>query len=129
MKSGRPDRSPAVGDGPVDTHEANMKYLILSSLFEIIWVNLLKTSAQANHKFSLLAIVVVTMVLSFYFLAAAVKTLPLTFTYAVWTSAGLLGTALIQYFVFHHHLSLQSWLALALIVLGICLLQPGIVKP
>ena len=106
-----------------------MKYLILSSLFEIIWVNLLKASVQANHKLSLLAIVVVTMVLSFYFLAAAVKTLPLTFTYAVWTSSGLVGTALLQHLIFQNHLSFQSWLALALIVLGLFLLQPEIVKP
>jgi len=98
-----------------------MKYLILSSLFEIIWVNLLKTTTQTSHKASLLTAVVVTMVLSFYFLAEAVKTLPLTFTYAVWTIAGLLGTALIQHFVVHHHLTLQSWLALALIVTGIFL--------
>jgi multidrug transporter EmrE-like cation transporter len=100
-----------------------MKFLILSVLFEIMWVNLLKVSATAQDKFVLLFLMVVTMLLSLYFLSLAVKTTPLTFSYAVWTSSGLVGTALIQHFYFHNSLSVQSWLAVLLIAAGICLFE------
>ncbi len=98
-----------------------MKFLILSSLFEIIWVNLLKASTQTPHKIFVLSWVVLTMILSFYFLFQAIKTVPLTLAYAVWTSAGLVGTAMIQHFYHQNHLSLPSWLAVVLIVAGIFL--------
>ena len=104
-----------------------MKFLILSSLFEIIWVNLLKLYADAPTKLMLLSMVVVTMIASFYCLAIAIRTVPLTFAYAVWTSSGLVGTALIQHFYFHNHLSVQSWVAVVLIVVGIFLFnQPEV---
>ena len=98
-----------------------MKYLILSSIFEIIWVNLLKSIAQSTHQYTVSAIVIATMILSLYFLSEAVKTLPLTFAYAVWTSSGLVGTALIQHVYWNHHLSMQSWCAMLLIVSGLFL--------
>ncbi len=98
-----------------------MKYLILSVLFEIIWVNLLKVYANAQLKLVLMLLVITTMLLSLYALSEAVKTLPLTFSYAVWTSSGLVGTALIQHFYFQNTLSTQSWLAVVLIVIGIML--------
>ncbi len=98
-----------------------MKFLILSSLFEIIWVNLLKVYAEAPSKLLLLSWVVLTMIASFYFLAIAIRTVPLTFAYAVWTSSGLVGTALIQHTYFQNHLSTQSWFAVMLIVAGIFL--------
>ena len=100
-----------------------MKFLILSSLFEIIWVNLLKVQAQAQLKSVWLVLIVTTMLLSLYFLSEAVKTIPLTFSYAVWTSSGLVGTALIQHFYFQNTLSFQSWIAVLMIVSGIFLFE------
>ena len=98
-----------------------MKFLILSSLFEIIWVNLLKIYTDTPSKLLLLSLVVITMIASFYFLAIAIKTVPLTFAYAVWTSSGLVGTAFIQHVYFQNQLSPQSWVAVILIVVGIFL--------
>ncbi len=104
-----------------------MKFLILSSLFEIIWVNLLKVQPETQPKITWLLLLISTMLLSLYFLSEAVKTVPLTFSYAVWTSSGLVGTALIQHFYFQSTLSVQSWLAVLLIVIGIFLFEnPGL---
>ncbi len=98
-----------------------MKFLILSAVFEIVWVNLLKVYADAPSKVMFLMVVVVTMVASFFFLTIAIRTVPLTFAYAMWTSSGIIGTAVIQHVCYQNHMSIQSWVAILLIVTGIFL--------
>ena len=98
-----------------------MFLLIVSSCFEIIWVNLLKAYADSPTQYVLLIPIVITMGLSLYFLSGAIKTIPITFAYAFWTSAGIMGTAVIQHFVFDNSLSIKSWFAVGLISAGIFL--------
>jgi len=98
-----------------------MFLLVVSSCFEIIWVNLLKAYADSPTQYLLLIPTALAMVLSLYFLSEAIKTVPITFAYAFWTSAGITGTALIQHFLLSNTLSVKSWLSIGLISVGIFL--------
>ncbi|WP_395374432.1 DMT family transporter [Marinicella sp. W31] len=100
-----------------------MFILVISSCFEIIWVNLLKAYADSSNQHLLLIPIALSMVLSLYLLSEAIKTVPITFAYAFWTSAGITGTALIQHFFLDNTLSAKSWLSIGLISVGIFLLD------
>lgn len=62
---------------------------------------------------------VVGMLASFGFLALALKKLPLSVAYAVWTGIGTLGTVLAGIFFFRETVSLPHLICVALILTGI----------
>jgi quaternary ammonium compound-resistance protein SugE len=67
-------------------------YILIASVFEISWaVGLKYSDGLKNLKSSIFT--VVTMILSFVFLAQGSKQLPIGTAYAVWTGIGALGTA------------------------------------
>lgn len=67
-------------------------YIFIASVFEISWaVGLKYSDGLRNPKASIFT--VVTMILSFVFLALGSKQLPIGTAYAVWTGIGALGTA------------------------------------
>ena len=73
--------------------------LFIAGLFEISWAIGLKYS----HGFTQIVpsvLTVIAMIASFYFLALALKSLPLGTAYAVWTGIGAVGTVLIGIFFF-----------------------------
>lgn len=74
-------------------------YLIIAGLFEAVWAIGLKYA----HGFTKLwpsVITVVAMAISVYFLALAVKNLPVGTAYAVWTGIGALTTAILGIILF-----------------------------
>nr|WP_320118424.1 quaternary ammonium compound efflux SMR transporter SugE [uncultured Marinifilum sp.] len=74
-------------------------YLIIAGLFEAVWAIGLKYA----HGFTKLwpsVITVVAMAISVYFLALAVKHLPVGTAYAVWTGIGALTTAVLGIILF-----------------------------
>ena len=74
-------------------------YLLIAGIFEISWAVGLKFS----HGFSQIIpsiITVVCMILSFYFLALALKNLPLGTAYAIWTGIGTIGTVIFGILLF-----------------------------
>ena len=68
-------------------------YLLIAGLFEISWAVGLKFS-HGFTKITPSVITVICMVLSFYFLALALKNLPLGTAYAIWTGIGTIGTVI-----------------------------------
>ncbi len=93
-------------------------YLFVAGLFEISWAVGLKFS----HGFSQFLpsfITVVCMILSFYFLALALKSLPLGTAYAIWTGIGTIGTVLFGIILFKEPISIMRFTCIALIILGI----------
>lgn len=66
-------------------------YLSIAGLLEIAWAVGMKLS-DGFKKPAIAAPTVVAMVLSFYFLALALRTLPLGTAYATWTGIGAIGT-------------------------------------
>ena len=92
--------------------------LFIAGLFEISWAIGLKYS----HGFTLIVpsvLTVILMIASFYFLALAVKSLPLGTAYAVWTGIGTIGTVVFGIILFKEPLTAMRLFCIALILCGI----------
>ncbi len=93
-------------------------YLLIAGIFEISWAVGLKFS----HGFSQIIpsiITVVCMILSFYFLALALKNLPLGTAYAIWTGIGTIGTVIFGILLFKEPVTAMRIVCIALIISGI----------
>ncbi len=93
-------------------------YLFIAGIFEVIWAMGLKYS----HGFTKLYPSLITlggMIISFYLLSLATKSLPIGTAYAVWTGIGALGTVILGIFLFNEPLSIQRIVFLGLILIGI----------
>ncbi len=93
-------------------------YLLIAALFEIVWAIGLKYTAGFTRLMPSI-VTVAAMLASFYFLAIAVKTLPIGTAYAVWTGIGALGTAVLGMIVFNESRELLRLASIALILLGV----------
>ncbi|GIV61481.1 MAG: hypothetical protein KatS3mg044_0347 [Rhodothermaceae bacterium] len=93
-------------------------YLFVAGLFEIAWAVGLKY-AQGFTRLGPSLWVLGTMALSIFFLAQAVKTLPVGTAYAVWTGIGAAGTAVLGMFLFDEPREALRFVCLGLIVAGI----------
>ena len=66
-------------------------YLCIAGLLEVGWAVGMKLS-EGFKKPAIAAPTVLAMILSFYFLSLALRTLPLGTAYAIWTGIGAIGT-------------------------------------
>lgn len=93
-------------------------YLVIAGLFEVIWaVGLKYTEGFTRPVPSLLT--VAAMVVSFVFLAQAMKALPVGTAYAVWTGIGAVGTAIMGIILFSESMAAGRIVSILLVVLGI----------
>lgn len=93
-------------------------YLLIAGLMEIGWVIGLKYS-QGFTKLVPSALMVVAMAASLYFLALAVKTLPLGTSYAIWTGIGAVGAMIAGIILFGESASALRLASATLILTGI----------
>ena len=93
-------------------------YLFIAGLFEIGWAVGLKYT-EGFTKLWPSVITIATMVLSFYFLSTAVKTIPIGTAYAIWTGIGAVGTAILGIILFGESKEFMRMLFILLIVIGI----------
>lgn len=93
-------------------------YLFLAGLFEMCWAVGMKLSHGFSH-LGWAAFTAVTMALSVWLLALAMRTLPLGSSYAIWTGIGAVGTALVGIAFFHEAANLGRIVSLLLIIAGI----------
>jgi quaternary ammonium compound-resistance protein SugE len=93
-------------------------HLVIAGLFEIFWAISLKYT-EGFSKFRPSVLTVAGMIASFYFLAHALKTIPVGTGYAIWTGIGAAGTAVLGIFLFAEDASLSRLLCIGLIVTGI----------
>jgi quaternary ammonium compound-resistance protein SugE len=68
-------------------------YLLIAGLFEVVWVVTMKRS-EGFSRLGWSAATVAGMVASFYFLARAMRVLPMGTAYAVWTGIGAVGSVM-----------------------------------
>ncbi|MGI6455038.1 MAG: quaternary ammonium compound efflux SMR transporter SugE [bacterium] len=92
--------------------------LFFAGLCEIAWATGLKYS-EGFSRFWASVYTVIFMILSFYLLALALRTLPLGTAYAVWTGIGAVGTAILGIFLFQESADLWRILCMMLIIAGI----------
>ncbi len=93
-------------------------YLVIAGLCEVWWAVGLKYT-EGFTRLVPSAITAAGMIASFYFLAHAIKSLPLGMAYAVWTGIGTVGTLLFSVIVLHDHISIAQVICLAMVVCGI----------
>ena len=96
----------------------NWLYLMIAGFFEIFWAVGLKFS-QGFSKIVPSIFTGVGMLASFYFLSLALKKLPLSIAYAIWTGIGTVGTVLFGVIYFGESISLAKIICVAMIVFGI----------
>ena len=92
--------------------------LVVAGLFECGWAIGLKYT-DSFSKFWPSVFTVAAMIVSFYLLAVAMKTIPVGTAYAVWTGIGAVGVALMGMILFDDSKSIARILCILLIVAGV----------
>jgi quaternary ammonium compound-resistance protein SugE len=92
--------------------------LVLAGLFEVAWAVGLKYTDGFTRLVPSMA-TLAAMAVSVGLLALAVKTLPLSTAYAIWTGIGAVGAVVLGIVLFHESASPARLACLALIIVGI----------
>jgi|SRR5699024_2963130 len=69
------------------------------------------------------ALALISIIVAFAVLSIAVRYLPLGVAYAVWGSLGMVGTALLDVFIFRSPLGKKGWAGIGCITAGMLLLN------
>jgi quaternary ammonium compound-resistance protein SugE len=93
-------------------------YLLIAGLLEVGWAVGLKYT-DGFTRFWPTVLTVVGMVASVFFLALAVRTIPLGTGYAIWTGIGAVGTVLLGIALFGESAAGPRLVFIAIILLGI----------
>ena len=93
-------------------------YLFIAGLFEIGWAIGLKFTEGFTKPLPSI-ITIIGMILSFYFLSDAVKTIPIGTAYAIWTGIGAVGTAILGIILFNESKEFLRIIFICFIVVGI----------
>jgi quaternary ammonium compound-resistance protein SugE len=93
-------------------------YLLVAGILEVFWAISLKYTDGFSKLWPSLS-TVAGMIASFYFLAQALKTIPVGTGYAIWTGIGAAGTAILGIMLFAEPASLARLFCLGLIIAGI----------
>lgn len=99
-------------------------WLILAGLLEIVWAIGLKYTDGFTRLWPSL-ITGAAMLASLYFLALALRTIPIGTGYAVWTGIGAVGVAILGMILFNEPRDLLRVGSIVLIVAGISGLKLG----
>lgn len=96
--------------------------LFAAGLLEVVWAFYMKQA----HGFTRLAptvLTLVTMLASFGLLSMAMKTLPLSTAYMIWTGIGAVGAFLVGIVVLNEPVTAMRVLGGALIVMGLVIMK------
>ncbi len=93
-------------------------WLVVAGLLEVVWAIGLKYT-DGFTRLAPSAITVAAMAGSVFFLALAVRTIPIGTGYAVWTGIGAVGVAILGMVLFDEPRTLARIACIALIVAGI----------
>ncbi|HEU4665197.1 MAG TPA: quaternary ammonium compound efflux SMR transporter SugE [Dokdonella sp.] len=93
-------------------------HLLLAGLAEIAWAVGLKYTDGFSRPLPTLA-TVAGMIVSFWFLALAMRQIPLGTAYAVWTGIGAVGTVVLGMVLFDESRDLARLGCIALILAGV----------
>ncbi|MCZ4351798.1 multidrug efflux SMR transporter [Roseovarius aestuarii] len=97
-------------------------YLVLAGFLEIVWAFFMKKSVG----FTVLVpstITIITMITSFALLSLAMRTLPLSIAYTVWTGIGAVGAFAVGTVILKEAVTPMRLLAALLILVGIVLMK------
>ncbi|WP_095590693.1 SMR family transporter [Actibacterium ureilyticum] len=97
-------------------------YLVLAIVTETIGTTALQASQQFTKPLPSV-IVVVGYAVSFYFLAQALRFMPVGIVYAVWSGLGIVLIAGIAFFAFGQRIDLPAMIGMGLIIAGIVVIH------
>ena len=92
--------------------------MIIAGLFEAVWAIGLKY-AEGFTKLWPSVITIIAMAISLYFLALAIKTLPVGTAYAIWTGIGAFTTAILGVVLFSEPIHFSRIFFLILLLISI----------
>ncbi len=93
-------------------------YLIIAGIFEVVWATGLKFTNGFSRLYPSI-ITIAGMLISFYLLALATKTLPIGTGYAIWTGIGAAGAVIAGILFFNESVSPARVFFLLLVLTGI----------
>ena len=76
--------------------------LIIAGILEVSWSTMM-----------------IGMIASFYFLSKAIKSLPMSLSYPIWTGIGAVGSVIIGVVLFHDKLNLSTWFFVGMLLISI----------
>lgn len=93
-------------------------FLLVAGIFEIVWATFLKLS-EGFTKLNYTIYTILGMIVSFYFLAKAVKALPIGIAYPIWTGIGAVGAVAVSVIIFKDRFTLVQGFFVILLLIGI----------
>lgn len=93
-------------------------YLLIAGILEMGWA----VGMKYTHGFSNLVpsiLTLISMAASFLFLSLALRDLPISMAYAIWTGIGIVGTVIAGLILFQETLTPWQSLSVVLIVAGL----------
>ncbi len=93
-------------------------YLIIAGCLEVGWAIGLKYSDGLTKPWESVQTILI-MLMSFFFLAQAIRTIPVGTGYAIWTGIGAAGTAILGIILFKEPATLARLACVILIVAGV----------
>lgn len=97
-------------------------FLFLAIISEVIGT----TALNASHQFTRLVPSLITVAgygLAFYFFSFSLKSIPMGVAYAIWGGVGIVLVTLIGFFYLKQRLDLPALAGIALIVVGVLVMQ------
>ncbi len=92
--------------------------LLIAGIMEVGWATCLKLS-NGFSKMGYSALTIIGMLISFGFLAQAMKTLPLGTAYGIWTGIGALGAVIVGLVFFKEPVTAWRMFFAAMLLIGI----------
>lgn len=102
----------------------NWLFLAVAVLAEVIATSALKAS-DGFIRPGPVAILVAGYGLAFFMLSKALRSIPVGVAYAIWSGAGIVLVTVASYFLFRQRLDGWALAGIALIVLGVVIMQAG----
>src|SRR5512134_1725785 len=97
-------------------------YLALAIVFEVIATSSLKTSNGFTRPLPSI-IAAIGYLVTFYFLALTLRTMPIGIAYAIWSGVGILLLAAIDWLWFRQELDFPAMIGLGLVILGVVIIH------
>ncbi|HDS1321632.1 TPA: quaternary ammonium compound efflux SMR transporter SugE [Stenotrophomonas maltophilia] len=97
-------------------------YLLVAGLLEVVWAVAMKQS-DGFSRLTPSVVTVVGMILSFWLLSLAMKSLPLGTAYTIWTGIGAVGAFVLGIVAFGEQVTAGRVTAAVLIVSGLVLMK------
>ena len=94
-------------------------HLVIAGLIEIGWALGLKHTEGLSRHLWISLLTVLGMVLSYVFLALAMRTLPVSVAYPVWTGMGAIGAALLGMWLLGEPRDVPRLACVGLIIAGV----------